>query len=85
MRYIREQRTNLFDTTRDGEAWCTLVRLLESGLELRIKVVTQLDGGLRYGFDLGLPLPDGKPVVRPLILSSLMMARTQLDSRTTFR
>ncbi len=83
MRYIRDEKPDLFGTMAERDRWCYLIRLLESGRELRIGVVTQLDRSLRYGFDLGLLLPDGKPVLTPTTPSSLMMTEAVPDLDTT--
>jgi hypothetical protein len=76
MRYVREQRKDLFDTCVAWDRWRYLIQLFESGRELRIKVVAELNHGLRYDFGLGLALPGGKPILTPIIPCSLMMPDT---------
>jgi hypothetical protein len=72
MRYVRDEKNDLLGSEEERDNWCHLIRLLEFGRELRIRVSSGVDRVPRYEFDLGPPLPSGKPVLTQHIASPVM-------------
>jgi hypothetical protein len=72
MKHIRDARADMFETEDERVAWSYLICLLESGRELRIKVLADVDNRPRYTFDLGPPLPSGKPVLTRFVTTSML-------------
>jgi hypothetical protein len=75
MRYIRDNRPDLFYTPEESKGWSELIGMLESGRELHISSWAEPDGMTRYQLALGPPLPDGKPI----------LTRQYALERSTFR
>jgi hypothetical protein len=72
MKYIRDKRDDLFQTQAERDDWCGLIRLLEAGREVCIRVLADVDGRLQYHFQLGRELPSGKPGLTQSVASTVL-------------
>lgn len=62
MRFIRDERADIFKSPHKSEMWSELIKVMESGRELQLYAFS-LTNALSFVFSMGEELPGGKPAL----------------------